>query len=65
MPKLKTNKGAAKRFRLTKSGKVRRGRAGKSHILTKKSRKRKRNLGRISGLNGAGTSLIKRLLPYG
>jgi len=47
--KAKTNRGAAKRFKLTKSGKVKRGKAYKSHILTTKSRKRKRNL-RHSGL---------------
>jgi len=64
MPKLKTNKGTAKRFRLTKTGKVKRAMAGKSHILTKKSRKRKRKLRKSKGLDGAGAKLIKRLLPY-
>lgn len=49
MPKMKTNRGAAKRFRRTGSGKIKRGHAYKSHILTSKSRKRKRNL-RKSGL---------------
>ena len=44
MPKMKTNRAASKRFRLTGTGKVRRNKAYKSHILTKKSRKRKRNL---------------------
>ena len=44
MPKMKTHRGAAKRFSLTKSGKVKRAKAYKSHILTKKSAKRKRNL---------------------
>lgn len=65
MPKLKTNKGAAKRFKLTKKGKARRLMAGKSHILTKKSRKRKRNMRRIKGLDGWGNKLIRKLLPYG
>ena len=44
MPKMKTHRGAAKRFSLTKSGKIKRGKAYKSHILNKKSPKRKRNL---------------------
>jgi len=44
MPKMKTNKGAAKRFKVKKSGKIKRGSAFRSHILTKKSPKRKRNL---------------------
>ncbi|MBM7615926.1 50S ribosomal protein L35 [Alkaliphilus hydrothermalis] len=44
MPKMKTHKGAAKRFKKTKSGKIKRFKAFKSHILTKKSSKRKRNL---------------------
>ncbi|MFR6345048.1 MAG: 50S ribosomal protein L35, partial [Christensenellales bacterium] len=44
MPKMKTHRGAAKRFRLTGSGKVRRNKAYKSHLLNSKSRKRKRNL---------------------
>jgi len=65
MPKLKTSKGTAKRFKLSKKGKVKRAMAGKSHILTKKSRKRKRYLGKTKGLDGSGAKLIKRLLPYG
>ncbi len=44
MPKMKTNRGAAKRFKVKKSGKIKRGSAYRSHILTKKSQKRKRNL---------------------
>jgi large subunit ribosomal protein L35 len=43
MPKMKTNRGAAKRFKVKKSGKIKRGSAFRSHILTKKSQKRKRN----------------------
>ena len=63
MPKMKTHKGAAKRFKTTGSGKVKRYKAFKSHILTKKSPKRKRNL-RRSGLiatNGE-QKRIKRLI---
>ena len=63
MPKMKTHKGAAKRFKLTGTGKVKRYKAYKSHILTKKSSKRKRNL-RRSGLiatNGE-QKRIKRLI---
>ncbi len=44
MPKMKSNRGAMKRFKVTGTGKVKRFKAGKSHILTKKNRKRKRNL---------------------
>jgi len=65
MPKLKTNKGVAKRFKITKTGKIKRAYAGKRHINTSKSSKRKRQLGRPGGLDGAGPALIKRLLPYG
>jgi len=65
MPKLKTNKGAAKRFKFTKTGKVKRIMAGKSHILTKKSRKRKRYLRKSRCLAGSGAKQIKRLMPYG
>ena len=63
MPKMKTHKGAAKRFKMTGSGKVRRNKAFKSHILTKKTSKRKRRL-RQPGLvatNGE-TKRIKRLI---
>ena len=63
MPKMKTHKGAKKRFSLTASGKVRRLKAFKSHILTKKSSKRKRNLRRPTTVatNGEAKN-IKRLL---
>ncbi len=65
MPKLKTHKGAAKRFRLTASGKVKRGHSHARHILTKKSAKRKRFLD-IDGLVAkADVKLVKRMLPYG
>jgi large subunit ribosomal protein L35 len=63
MPKMKTHKGAKKRFSVTATGKIRRLKAGKSHILTKKSSKRKRNLRRPTtvGTNGEVKN-IKRLI---
>lgn len=63
MPKMKTHKGAAKRFKVTASGKVKRMKAFKSHILTKKTSKRKRNLRRpgLIATNGE-VKRIKRLL---
>lgn len=65
MPKLKTRKSVAKRFRFTKSGKIRRRRAGKSHILTKKSRKRKRNLRKDAFASGVDKWSLEKQLPYG
>ena len=65
MPKLKTRKGVAKRFKLTKKGKVKRSKAGKGHILTKKSRKRKRKLRQSSLTSTTESKTIRRLLPYG
>lgn len=64
MPKMKTNKGAAKRFRATGSGKIRRSKAFTSHILTKKSTKRKRNLRKSGLIAEADTKAVKRMLPY-
>jgi len=64
MPKLKTNRSAAKRFRSTATGKLRRQKAFASHILTKKSRKRKRNLRRLALVADANTKLLRELLPY-
>ncbi len=64
MPKIKTHRGAAKRFALTKSGKVKRAKAYKSHILTKKSSKRKRNLRKGTYVADAEAKNIKRLIPY-
>lgn len=61
--KMKTHRGAAKRFKMTASGKVRRYKANKSHILTKKSPKRKRNLRRPDLVQTTGdTKRIKRLI---
>ncbi len=62
MPKMKSNRGASKRFRLTKSGKIKRARAFASHILTKKSSKRKRRLRKSTTLPKAETRRVKRLL---
>ena len=62
MPKMKTNPGAKKRFTLTASGKIKRKHAFKSHILTKKSTKRKRNLGYDGVVDKADEKNIKLLL---
>ena len=64
MPKLKTNKGAAKRFKKTSTGKVRRRKAFASHILTKKSTKRKRGLRTSTFVDKTNSKAIKRLVPY-
>ncbi|OPY12279.1 MAG: 50S ribosomal protein L35 [Syntrophus sp. PtaU1.Bin005] len=64
MPKLKTHRGAAKRFKLTGSGKVRRHHANASHILTTKTTKRKRNLRKSAILDKRDERQIKRLIPY-
>jgi large subunit ribosomal protein L35 len=62
MPKMKTNSGAKKRFRLTGSGKIKRKHAYKSHILTKKSTKRKRNLTYWTIIDKTNESNVKLLL---
>lgn len=64
MPKLKTHSGAKKRFNLTKNGKVKRAHAYKSHILNKKSTKRKRGLRQAAYADGTNVAAIKRLIPY-
>lgn len=64
MPKIKTNRGAAKRFRKTGTGRIRRNKAFTSHILTKKSTKRKRNLRSATLVNKADERNISRLIPY-
>ena len=64
MPKLKTNRGAAKRFKRTGSGKLLRAKANKSHILTKKPRKRKRALRQTTVVDGANRTALERMLPY-
>ncbi len=65
MPKMKTHRGAAKRVKRTSTGKLKRMRAFKSHILTKKDRKRKRRLRSSSLVSSADTKRINRMLPYG
>lgn len=62
--KIKTHRGAAKRFKLTASGKVKRGQAFRSHILNKKSTKRKRGLRKTAYASAANASVIKKLIPY-
>ncbi|QIA08307.1 50S ribosomal protein L35 [Draconibacterium halophilum] len=62
MPKMKTNSGAKKRFRITGSGKIKRKHAYKSHILTKKSKKRKRNLTYWTTIDKTNESNVKLLL---
>jgi large subunit ribosomal protein L35 len=62
MPKLKTNSGAKKRFTLTGTGKIKRKHAFKSHILTKKTTKQKRNLTHITLVDPADVKNVKSLL---
>ena len=64
MPKIKTHSGAKKRFKLSKGGKVIRAHAYKSHILNKKSTKRKRNLRKTTVADVTNVSQVKRLIPY-
>ena len=64
MPKIKTHRGAAKRFSLTKSGKVKRSKAYKRHILNKKSTKRKRNLRQGTYIAAQEEKNVKQLIPY-
>ena len=62
MPKTRINPGAKKRFKISGSGKIRRKHAYKSHILTKKSKKRKRNLGYFAEVDSANRDQVKSLL---
>ena len=64
MPKLKTHSGAKKRFKLSKNGKVKRAHAFKSHILNKKTTKRKRGLRKAAYADKTNVKQIKRLLSY-
>jgi large subunit ribosomal protein L35 len=64
MPKLKTHRGAKKRFRFTAKGKIKRMKANASHILTKKNRKRKRNLKKSTIVVKEEFNRLKTLLPY-
>lgn len=64
MPKIKTHRGAAKRFGVTKNGKVKRAKAFRSHILNKKSTKRKRHLRKGGYLSAANEATIRSMMPY-
>ena len=64
MPKMKTSRAAAKRFKKTGSGKLKRNKAYKSHILTKKSQKRKRNLRKSTVVDATNIKNMKKILPY-
>ena len=64
MPKIKTNRAAAKRFKVTGTGKLKRSKAYKSHILTKKSRKTKRNLRKAVMTDATNAKVMKKILPY-
>ena len=64
MPKVKTSRAAAKRFKTTGTGKLVRNKAYKSHILTKKSQKRKRNLRKLTMTDSTNEKVMKKILPY-
>ena len=64
MPKIKTSRAAAKRFKKTGTGQLKRMKAYKSHILTKKSQKRKRNLRKSTITDAANVKSMKKILPY-
>jgi large subunit ribosomal protein L35 len=64
MPKIKTNRGAAKRFKVTGKGKIVRSKAFSNHILTKKTTKRKRKLRQSSIVNEANKKNVRKLIPY-
>lgn len=64
MPKMKTSRAAAKRFKVTGTGKLKRAKAYKSHILTKKSTKRKRNLRQTTVTDASNVKNMKKILPY-
>lgn len=64
MPKIKTHSGAKKRFRITKSGKIKHAHANKSHILTKMTTKRKRQLRAGALVDKSNSASIKKLIPY-
>ncbi len=64
MPKMKTNRGAAKRFKRTATGKIKRGHSHASHILTKKSTKRKRGLRKAALVHAADAANVQKMIPY-
>ena len=65
MPKLKTNRAAAKRFKRTKNGKIKRRKAFGNHLMTGKSAKRRRNFRQPGIMGPEDTARVKRMLPYG
>ena len=64
MPKIKTHRGAAKRFSTTKKGGIKRSKAYASHILTKKSTKRKRQLRKSGEVHSTNYAAVRKLIPY-
>ena len=64
MPKIKTNRAAAKRFKVTGTGKLKRNKAYKRHILTKKTTKTKRNLRKAALVDSTNVKTMKKILPY-
>ena len=64
MPKMKTHRASAKRFKVTGTGKYKRAKAYRSHILTKKTAKRKRNLRKTGYVHDTQVKTMKKLLPY-
>ena len=64
MPKIKTHSGAKKRFKISKNGKIIRAHANKSHILNKKTTRRKRGLRKTTVANKTNVAQVKRLIPY-
>jgi large subunit ribosomal protein L35 len=64
MPKMKTNRGAAKRFKTTGTGKISYSKSYANHILTKKTRKRKRTLRKSNMIDKANRAAVKQLIPY-
>ena len=64
MPKMKTKKAAAKRFKVTGTGKLKRSKAYKRHILTKKTTKTKRNLRKPALVDATNVKMMKKILPY-
>ncbi|MCR5272199.1 MAG: 50S ribosomal protein L35 [Lachnospiraceae bacterium] len=64
MPKMKTSRAAAKRFKATGTGKLKRNKAYKRHILTKKTTKNKRNLRKATTVDATNVKVMKKILPY-
>ncbi len=64
MPKIKTRRGAAKRFKVTGSGRILRGKAYRRHILTKMTRKRKRQLGKKTLVDPSDVARVRKQIPY-